>query len=156
MMRVFAILLALLPAAASAEFALSDMVGKWAGEGMYYEPLSRAKMRCRLTIVGSDAAIAMSGRCGSSLGAEKVHLDLIRQPDGQIVLRAGKNAPETDSPIEALVGRPTRSQLIVRGQSGQESAVMQFVSNADGTLYFLTKLDGAKGERTSAVTLSRR
>ena len=156
MMRLLLVLLFLMPAGARADFVLSEMVGTWSGQGEYYELLSKARMRCRLSVVGNDAKVTLSGRCGSSLGAEDVVLDFIRQPDGQIVSRAGVGAPESDSPIEALYGRPTKTQLIVRGQSGKESVVMQFVKNADGTLYFVTRRDGAQGKRTSAITLSRR
>lgn len=156
MIRLLIFLLLLAPSTAWADFKLSDMVGTWSGSGKYWEPLTTAQMGCKLRITGNDAKVTLSGRCGSSIAAEKMLLDFVRQGNGQIVVTAGKGAPPSDSPIEALTGTPTKTELFVRGQSGAETVVMQFAKKADGTIYFATERDGAKGRRVSVVTLTRR
>ncbi len=141
---------------ARAELTLSQLTGTWTGAGNYAEGLSEARMRCRLTIAGDDAKVTMSGRCGSSLGAEDVVLDFIRQSDGSVRVQSGPGAPQQDSEIEALTGRPQGNQLFVTGSAGQESVAMQFVKNADGTLYFATERKWQTGRSQSVITLQPR
>ena len=114
MIRLAIILLLLSGAAARAEFSLADMVGTWAGSGVYKENLSQAKVRCQLAVTGGAGKVTVSGRCGSSLGAETIVLDFTRQGDGRIVVTEGPGAPRNDSQIEALVGRQVNLKLWVR------------------------------------------
>lgn len=158
MIRLLTVLVALTltTAQARADLTLTQMVGTWTGAGTYSEALSEARMRCRLTIAGDDAKVTMSGRCGSSLGAEDVVLDFIRQGDGSVRVQSGPGAPAQDSEIKALSGRPQGNQLMVTGAAGLESVAMQFVKNADGTLYFATERKWQTGRSQSVITLSPR
>ncbi|MCP3969947.1 MAG: hypothetical protein GY717_06460 [Rhodobacteraceae bacterium] len=156
MTRFLFVLLLLLPAAARAEFVLSDLVGNWTGSGSYQEGLSKARMRCRLTVVGNNTKVTLSGRCGSSLGSERMVLDLIRRADGTIVLRSGDGAPQDDTSLAELVGYTARTQLFVSGESGHDSASVLFARNQNGTLYFASKRKWQTGNSQSAITLSRR
>jgi hypothetical protein len=155
MIRILIFLFVLIPATAWADFKLSDLVGNWSGSGKYAEPLTTARVRCKLAIMGNDAKVTLRGRCGGSFGAERMVLDFVRQSNGDVIVSSGPGAPYTESPIGALTGTPTRTQLVVRGQSGQESVLMQFAKNADGTMHFATERDGKQGRRISAVTLIR-
>ena len=158
MIRLLTVLLALAltSAEARADLTLSQLVGTWTGSGTYAEALSEARMRCRLSIAGDDAKVTLSGRCGSSLGAEDVVLDFIRQGDGSVIVRSGPGAPQQDSKIAALTGRPQSNQLYVTGAAGDESVAMQFVKNADGTLYFATERKWQTGRSHSVITLQPR
>ena len=158
MIRLLSVFLALslTTAEARADLTLSQLVGNWTGSGNYREGVSEARMRCRLTIAGDDAKVTMSGRCGSSLGAEDVVLDFIRQGDGSVIVQSGPGAPQQESKIEALTGRPQGNQLFLTGAADGESVAMQFVRNADGTLYFATERKWRTGRSQSVITLQPR
>ena len=156
MMKLLAVMLAVVPVMARAEFVLSDMVGSWSGSGMYYEAMSQAKMKCRLTMAGDAAGITMKGRCGSSLGAHDVVLDFVAEDDGRVFVQGGDNAPSVDSEIEELTGKITGNQLNLSGQAGPDSVRMQFVLNEDGSIYFATERKWPQGDSRSKITLTRR
>ncbi len=156
MKRLIFLCLLLVPGMARAEFALSDMVGTWAGTGSYTEALSKATMKCRLTVTGDDARVTVNGRCGSSLGADDVTLDFVRQSGSRVVVEETPGAPKQDSEIEEVSGNLTATQLFVRGAGGDETVAIQFVKNDDGTLYFATERTWKGGDSQSRVTLSRR
>lgn len=154
-MRLSVVLLALAPTVARADFALNDMIGKWTGSGLYEEPSSMGRMRCRIAIAGDDAMVRMTGRCGSSLGVEDVVLDFLRQANGDIVVRAGPGAPERDTKIKELTGRVRGTKLIVRGYQGQESVEMSFEAVTDDKLRFETKRKTWEGDSRSSIDLKR-
>ena len=156
MIRIFFIFLLLFAGPARAEMTLADLVGNWAGTGMYYEGLSKAKMKCRLTGAGNSAHVTMTGRCGSSLGAEDVDIEFSRQGDGSILLISGDNAPSVDTEIDTVSGRLEGNQMFLQGQAKHETFKMQFAVNADGSLRFATERKWQTGKSRSIVTLQRR
>ncbi|GEM_PF-6301365 len=156
MIRILALAIFIVPSVSRADFALSDMIGAWAGTGVYSEALSQAKMKCKLTMLGDAKKVTMSGRCGSTLGAGNVVLDFVRQEDGQIVVHAGGDALQPASEIGELVGRFTDDQLIVTGAAGHESVKMQLILDADGSIFFATERKWLTGKSSSEITLVRR
>lgn len=152
---LFAVAL-LIPSPIWAAFQLSELVGQWTGQGTYTEGVSKAKMRCNLSFVGTDAKVTMSGRCGSSLGAESVVLDFANDADGGVTVRSGAGAPESDSAITGLTGVPGPNGLVVKGSGGDESVIIELLLNANGTLRFATQRNSSNGMAISIVDLSRR
>lgn len=152
-MRTLVVLMILLPAAARAEFALSDITGTWAGAGSYTEALSTARMRCRIAIAGNADQVALTGRCASSLGAEDLDLTFTRLPGGEISLRAEDGQRQGETTVEELTGLPEASQVILRGENGLDRAAVQIRLNPDGTLYFATETKWRTGNAKSAITL---
>jgi len=150
----FALVSLALPA--QADFRLLDMVGNWGGSGVYSEGVSKARMRCRISVTGDDAKVTLTGRCGSSLGAADVVLDFIAIGDGKVTVQPGDGAPASDSPITMLTGQLSATQLNVSGANYAESVVMQFVKNTDGTLNFATKRKWRTGRSQSTIRLVRR
>ncbi len=149
---IFALIL--LPGLARADFALTDMVGSWSGTGTYAEALSQAKMKCRLNVAGADSKVTMTGRCGSSLGASDVVMDIVRSGTGIVI--TGDGGPDVDTEIDQLTGQISGQQIFVTGAEGKDSVKMQFVMNADGTLYFATERKWLTGSSWSKITLVRR
>ncbi|MDJ0823069.1 MAG: hypothetical protein QNJ09_14825 [Paracoccaceae bacterium] len=146
----------MLPAAAQAEFKLSDMVGNWSGSGQYYEKPTRAKMQCRLTITGGDAKVTLSGRCGSTLGSETMKLDFIRQGGGSVIVRNAPGAPRNTTDIGQLTGRMSGNFLVVSGSAGPDAVTIQFEKKADGQLHFVTDRKWKENSGQSSVMLVRR
>jgi len=146
----------LAPLPAMAELALSDLVGTWTGQGTYVEGLSSAKMRCNLGITGTDAMVRLSGRCGSSLGAESVVLDFTKAADGSVSVSSGPGAPANDSKIDVMQGKITANQLILRGAAGDETVTIELLQNPNGSLHFATRRTWTGKKATSVVTLIRR
>ncbi len=156
MRMVLTAALCLTGAAARAEMSLADLVGSWTGSGTYHEALSQAKMKCRLTTVGDAAKVTISGRCGSSLGANDVVLDIVRQADGTVTMQSGGRAPGFETDIDQLTGRITGNQLMLSGEAGIERARLQFALNDDGSLRFASERKWQTGNSRSLVTLKQR
>lgn len=156
MIRLFLILLALVPVPARADFALSDLVGTWNGAGTYEEGVSQARMRCRITVTGSDAQVRLTGRCGSSLGAEDVRVDVLRQADGSVTLVSPNGPTREPFSVREISGRPQGDRLTLQGTAGLESVIVQFVLHADGRLTFATQRKWRTGRSRSQVTMTRR
>lgn len=156
MIRLWLIFTLVLAGNARAEMSLADLVGDWSGSGTYSEALSSARMKCRLTMTGTAAKVTIAGRCGSSMGANDVVLDLVRQGDGRITLTSARDAPGFETAITGLSGRITGNQLTLRGEAGLERAATQFVLNADGSLRFAAERKWLTGNSQSIVTLQRR
>jgi len=152
---IFAFIM-LLPLPAWAELKLSDLVGNWGGQGTYAEGLSSAKLRCKLVIAGTDAMVRMTGRCGSSLGAENLALDFVKGADSTITVDSSAGAPQSDSPVGALRGSSQGNQLIIRGEGGDETVTIELILNPDGSLRFATQRTWPGKTGTSVVTLKRR
>lgn len=156
MMRLATLVLMLLPMAAQADFTLSDLLGTWSGSGTYYERPSKARMKCRLSFAGNDSQVRMTGRCGSSLGAQDLTLDFIRQGSNGVIVRSPPGATQSNSDIAEMQGQMSGNYLIAAGSAGAETAKFQFESKADGTLAFVTEHKDGTFFSQSVVTLSRR
>ena len=152
MIRILLLCLVLLPAAARAEFTLSDMVGTWSGSGTYTEGVSQARMRCRIVVAGGDARVRLSGRCGSSLGAEDVAVEAVRQPDGRIALISPDGPTREPFSVREVSGVPQGDRLVLHGSAGVESVTVEFRRNANGTLSFVTQRKWRTGRSQSQVT----
>lgn len=150
------LILSVLPVVAQAEFSLSDLVGTWTGEGSYYERPTRAKMKCRLSFAGTDAQVRMTGRCGSSLGAQDLEIDFVREGASGVVVRPAPGAPTSDSKLTEMSGQLQGNLMIASGTSGTETAKFQLESRADGTLQFVTQREDGTFFSQSVVTLVRR
>lgn len=141
---------------ARADLRLSQLVGRWAGTGIYHEGVSSAEMRCRLTFEGSDAQVSLGGRCGSSLGSQKVAVILSRGADGAVTMTAAPGAPPVDSDVEVLRGTPGAAWLELTGAAGPETVRMVFQLQADGSLRFATERKWQTGRSRSLVDMVRR
>ncbi|MDF0603715.1 hypothetical protein P1J78_23615 [Psychromarinibacter sp. C21-152] len=136
--------------------SLADLVGSWTGNGIYYEALSKAKMKCRLAATGDAARVKLTGRCGSSLGARDLSLEFVRQDDGSILLLSADTLPSVETGIERVDGEISNNQLNLSGTSPGEYLKLQFALNADGSLHFATERKWRTGKSRSVVTLRPR
>jgi hypothetical protein len=151
-----ALMAGLAPMPAWAEFTLSDLVGNWSGSGKYYERPSSAKMKCRLSFAGDDARVRMTGRCGSSLGAQDLELDFIREGNRGVVVQSAPGAPKSKSAIARMAGQMTATMMIAEGVAATESAKFQLEIKPDGTMHFLTQRKDGTFFSQSTVVLVRR
>jgi len=84
MKLTLALLCLTLPSLATAQDALADMAGNWAGQGEYLDRNIQEDIRCRLTIASDDTASSITGTCASARRKEDFDLSVQRLAAGQL------------------------------------------------------------------------
>lgn len=115
---VFFILLALAPAAATAQDALFEMAGSWSGRGTYLDRNIDEDLRCRLTITSNAEASEVQGACASARRREDIHFVLLREPDGSLRSRAVQDTG-AQRPVE-LTGILMPDGVAMTGRRAQQ------------------------------------
>ena len=155
-MRYLALILCIFPLPVFADLALSQLVGRWDGNGVYQDNSSTFRLRCKLRIEGEAARIDMSGRCVSGLGTQTISLVLLRFDDGSFVVSGGHGPGSNNSEIKELRGRPTPHGVLLSAKTITEHAKMEFLLEPDGALRWGAIREAPRGGYRSVVTLRRK
>lgn len=118
----FFILLALTPAAATAQDALFEMAGNWAGRGTYLDRNIEEDLRCRLTITTDAEASEVQGACASARRREDIHFVFLRAPDGSLRSRAVQDTGARQ-PVE-LTGILMPDGVALTGRRAQQDITL--------------------------------
>lgn len=138
----------------AAEFSLGALEGNWGGTGVYTDGQSTARVRCRLTGIGDNTHIRISGRCSSTLGREDIDMILVRNPTGVITLLSDVATFRNNSEVSSLEGAPIGGQLLARGSVGNEEVILILRFEDNGGLTFDTQRRWSAGVERSVIDLT--
>lgn len=155
MKLALAMIASLLPAPLLAENAFERMIGTWNGAGQYSDGVAQVNLRCRINIAGTPTSLQLSGRCGSSLGAETFAMDFALGGDRVVRLQRSQSERGADSAVGGLSGPIGDNGMVVKGTAPGEEVVVQLLLNPDGSLVFATREVNGSSTTVSHVTLSR-
>lgn len=153
MRYAFFILLALAPAAATAQDALFEMAGNWAGRGTYIDRNIDEDLRCRLTITTDAQASEVQGACASARRREDIHFVFLRAPDGSLRSRTVQDRG-AQRPVE-LTGIMTPNGVTLTGRRAQQDIALEMALRDTGRLGIEITLTKPDRRQSIAMELTR-
>ncbi|RFP88561.1 hypothetical protein DZK27_08785 [Rhodobacteraceae bacterium 63075] len=147
------ILLALAPAAATAQDALFEMAGSWSGRGTYLDRNIDEDLRCRLTITTDAKASEVQGACASARRREDIHFVFLREPDGSLRSRTLQDTG-AQRPVE-LTGILMPDGVALTGRRAQQDITLAMKLLAADRIGLTITLTKPERRQSIAMELTR-